>query len=251
MRSGDFISELEPILRECGLRADAGLIVWLDYTNPAKIGEQLREFEALLDKLREGDIVRVTVNAHPHAFLEEATAAGSPLLAEEKRAKQFQKLKDRLGDLLPSWANAESMTAETLPRVLAEAFAAAALKAFPIGVANLFVPLSLVRYADGQQMLSITGTIVGRSREADMLARLDTKSWPFFSENWTQIHQLVVPILTVRERMFLERGITSKPAAELIEELGFDSASDIKIEEFLDSYKNYYRFYPTLLPADI
>jgi hypothetical protein len=84
-----------------------------------------------------------------------------------------------------------------------------------------------------------------------MLARLDTKSWPFFSENWTTIHQLVVPILTVRERMFLERGITSKPADELIKELGFESASDIKIEEFPESYRNYYRFYPTLLSAEI
>jgi hypothetical protein len=238
-------------LRACGLATEAGLIVWLDYTTPAKIGEQIREFEALLDRLREGDVVRVTVNAHPHAFLEEAPSDSSPLLAEEKRVKQFQKIRDRIGDYLPSWANADSMTAEALPRVLAESFAAAALKSLPIAGANVFVPLSLVRYADGQQMLSITGTIVARSREADMLARLDTKSWPFFSESWTQIHQLVVPVLTMRERMFLERGITSKPAAELIRELGFESASDIKIEDFLESYKNYYRFYPTLLSAEI
>jgi hypothetical protein len=33
------------------------------FTDPSKLGEQVREFESLLDKLRPGDVVRVTVNA--------------------------------------------------------------------------------------------------------------------------------------------------------------------------------------------
>ena len=37
--------------------------------------------------------------------------------------------------------------------------------AFPPGGELEFLPLSLVRYADGQQMLSITGTVV---RTADL-----------------------------------------------------------------------------------
>jgi hypothetical protein len=50
---------------------------------------------------------------------------------------------------------------------------------------------------------------------------------------------------------FLERGVVNRSAAELKAELGFTSASEIDIEEFLRSYKGYYRFYPTLLPAEL
>ena len=100
-------------------------------------------------------------------------------------------------------------------------------------------------------MLSFTGALVDRRDEGTMLERMDLRGWPFASMDWTTIHQLVVPHLTVRERLFLERGITSRTAAELIAELGFESASEVKIEDFLKNYINYYRFYPTLLSAEV
>jgi len=250
-KSGELIAELDSILTEYGLPADKGLIVWLDYTDPTKIGQQIREFEALLDRLRAGDVVRVTVNAHPRALLDEPTPDGKPLLVSEMRTKQFQKLKNRIGDFLPSWAGPDQMTAADLPRVLSECFAAAALKSLPVAGSNIFSPLSIIRYADGQQMLSFTGALVDRRDEGTMLERMDLRGWPFASMDWTTIHQLVVPHLTVRERLFLERGITSRTAAELIAELGFESASEVKIEDFLKNYINYYRFYPTLLSAEV
>jgi len=55
-------------------------------------------------------------------------------------------------------AEATMMTEELLPAVLSRAFGAAALEALPTSGANTVAPLSIVRYADGQQMLSLTGT---------------------------------------------------------------------------------------------
>ncbi len=69
-KSGDLISELDDILVECSFSISSGVIVWLDYTNPRQLGQQIREFEALLSKLRAGDLVRVTVNAQANALLE-------------------------------------------------------------------------------------------------------------------------------------------------------------------------------------
>ncbi len=115
----------------------------------------------------------------------------------------------------------------------------------------MFQPLSVVRYADGQQMLSITGVVANRGEEAQMRERLDLSKWPFASATWDTVHRLVVPALTVRERLFLERGIVGKAAAELISELGFKSASGVEMIDFLTSYKDYYRFYPSLLTAEI
>jgi hypothetical protein len=47
----------------------------------------------------------------------------------------------------------------------------------------------------------------------------------------------MVPDLTVRERLFLERGIVSKQPAELAVELGFKTAAGMKVEEFLENYR--------------
>lgn len=248
--SQELIAELDIVLEACNFADNSGLVVWLDFTEPSKIGEQIRQFEALLDKLRSGDVVRVTVNAHPHAIAE-LSAGDQRLRAEEKRKRQFEKLKGRIGDLLPSWAEAEHMTAADLPRVLAHAFGAAALRALPVSGQTIFSPLSIVRYADGQQMLTITGALVERNAEPKMLERIGIEAWPFASTNWTMIHHLVVPDLTVRERLVLERGISTKTASQLIAELGFDMASGLSLTEFLETYKKYYRFYPSLLSAEV
>lgn len=250
-KSDDLISNLDSVLAKCSFSDPAGLIVWLDYTDPRQIGQQVREFETLLDKLRAGDLVRVTVNAQPNALVDPQALGESPLLASDKKQKQFQKLKDRIGDFLPAETSLDDMTAEGLPLAISKSFGAAALKALPISGNNIFCPLSIIRYADGQQMLSITGTVITRGDKDAMLERLDLKSWPFASMDWSIVHRLLVPILTVRERLFLERGILGKAAEELVSELGFAMASEIRLDEFLANYKDYYRFYPTLLPAEI
>ena len=247
--SGQVVDQFDHILDECGFGDPAGVIVWLDYTNPKKLGEQIREFQALLDRLSAGDVVRITVNAHPHELIDGPSEKA--MKGEEKRAKQFAALQGRIKEFMPSRATADHMTAEELPRVIAESFAAAALKALPVSSAFTFRPLSLVRYADGVQMLSITGAVAKRADEGEMLARLGLEAWPFASDTWSSIHKLVVPDLTIRERLFLEREVVSKTPAEIVDALGFDAASGIAISDFIDTYKNYYRFYPTLLAADL
>lgn len=250
-KSGELISELDTILNDALFPEPEGIIVWLDYTSPKQLGNQIREFEALLNKLRAGDLVRVTVNAHPAELLDPPAPGASPLQATEKQEKQFNKLRKLIGDFLSSDIKPESMTQEGLPMAISKAFGAAALKALPTSGKNVFCPLSIVRYADGQQMLSITGSIVARADRDVFLERIDLQSWPFGSTEWTKVHRLLVPALTIRERLFLEKGIMSKSPASLVSELGFNAASDIKMNEFLESYKDYYRFYPTLLSAEI
>jgi hypothetical protein len=251
MKSGDLIERFDKVLDDCSYSGPAGVIVWLDYTDPKQLGFQIREYQSLLTKLGPGDIVRVTVNAHPRA-LSEATPPGSPQpLASERKEKQFRSLKSTINEFLPSQASAADMTAENLPVVISKAFGAATQKVLPATSPYTFCPLSIIRYADGDQMLSITGAIIQHDDKGDLLNKLDMASWPFSSVDWGTVHQLLVPPLTIRERLFLEKGITNKTPADLVSELGFETAADISIEQFLECYKRYYRFYPTLLPIEI
>lgn len=249
-KSAQIIERLDTILSDVGFQDADGVVFWLDYTEPKKIGSQIREFETLLDKLRPGDVVRVTVNAHPTSLTADKAADDKPVPLKEKQKQQFERLKTRIGDYLPSWATADAMTKDRLPSVLSQAFERAALKALPVGGDRVFTPLSIVRYADGLQMLSITGALVKRTDEAAMLDRIDIPNWPFASLNWSTIHRLVVPDLTLRERLLLERGVMDKSTSELISELGFDSADKVPLDEFLENYRKYYRFYPALLATE-
>lgn len=252
--AGETIDELHRILKDAGCTNDTGVIVWLDYTDPKQIGAQLREFQTLLDRLRVGDVVRVTVNAHPSELSEPEDRPGRgerPPTVEARQAKQFKRLQERIGEFLPSTTKPESLTMDGLPTVLAASFAAAALKALPVSGNTTFRPLSITRYRDGQQMLSITGAVVARGEEAQVAGRLGLEAWPFASETWTRIHNLVVPDLTVRERLFLEREVTSSSVGDIVKALGFGKAGDIEVADFLENYRHYYRFYPTLLATDL
>lgn len=247
--SGELIEDLESVLASHDCANATSVIVWLDYTDPKQIGSQIREFESLLNKLREGDFVRITINANPK-FLQDPNETGAVLITKAMQ-NQFDFIRESIGDYLPSTAKPECMTTEGLAILLSQAFGSAALKALPLSGRNVFIPLSVVRYADTTQMLSMSGAIVARDRVSQVRSRMGLEDWPFTSSDWSDVKNLVVPAITLRERLFLERSIMNKSDAEVEAELGFSYLGETNIKNFLESYKKYYRFYPTFLPAEI
>jgi hypothetical protein len=100
-------------------------------------------------------------------------------------------------------------------------------------------------------MLSITGMVCDKNSAASMMSRIGIDTWPFASEDWSTIHRLFVPALTLRERLHLERAVVRESNAVIMNELGFKITGKSSLDDVLSSYRNYYRFYPTLLTADV
>jgi len=249
-KSGELIEELDQILAEAECADAEGLIFWLDYTSPSQLGEQIREFQTLLDKLSAGDIVRVTVNAHLPTLGDAKAPDGTHRTADTLHELRFEKLKERIGDFLPSDAKASDMTPERLALLISQAFGKAAAIALPVTGADVFAPLSIVRYSDGQQMLSMTGMVVHRTKITEMRNRLDLSNWPFASPDWKTVHGLSVPDLTLRERLYLERVVATANYDGVAQVLGFSFGKDVEMTNFLQNYKDFYRFYPALLSAE-
>lgn len=250
-KSGELIDQLDQILDEAECADAEGLILWLDYTSPSQLGEQIREFRALLDKLRAGDIARITVNAHLPALGDARGPDGKQITTDQLRQNRFDKLNTRIGDYLPSDAKSSDMTPDGLPLLISRAFGKAAGEALPVTGATTFAPLSVVRYSDGQQMLSMTGMVIPRAQMTELRDRLGLTSWPFASDSWATVHSLKVPDLTLRERLFLERAAATVNYEEVSQDLGFIFVDDVDFVAFLQNYKDFYRFYPTLLTAEI
>ena len=170
--------------------------------------------------------------------------------ASHVRDRRLATLTDRIGDYLDVGVAAGDMTDDRLPPVLSHAFGQASLNAFPASSPLTFAPLSIVRYADGQQMLSMTGIVVPRADEAAMRDKIGLHDWRFGSHDWAQVHNLGVPDLTLRERLFLERSIGTMSVPEIKRKLGFDFGALDAGDEFQEDYQHYYRFYPNLLAAE-
>lgn len=202
-----------------------------------------------MDKLKEGDIVRVAVNAHLNLQVDSIAGSRNPT-KEEKQENIFHTIKSKMGEFLPSNVTVDDMTEAGLASVISRSFGSAAHKAFQSTGVNTFKPLSVTRYSDGTQMLSMTGMVVARAKIEEFDSKLQWSSWQFASKDWGTVHHLVVPNLTLRKRLFLKKGI-GRDAEDLIGELGFTEGSEIPLRDFLASYKNHYRFYPTLLAADV
>ncbi|MGY6555045.1 MAG: O-methyltransferase [Wenzhouxiangella sp.] len=250
-KSEDVVDRIDDILNEANAQDATGVIIWLDYTNPRALGEQIREFRTLLDKLAPDDIVRVTVNANPSSLGHAFRSDGSQLSRNELHEKRFAVIEQRIKEYLPSDASADDMDGDRLPLLLARAFGRAALEALPTSGSSTFTPLSIVTYADGQQMLSLTGAIVARDRREELLGKVSIGSWPFGATDWTTVHRLNVPDLTIRERLFLEQKIASFDPRTIADELGFDFGRQVPLGDFIEDYQKYYRFYPSLLAADV
>lgn len=249
LSSGDVVRDIEGVLNQASIVDHSGIIVWLDFTAPGRIGEQIREFHDLLDGLAENDIVRVTVNANVSSLGESTVDEdGRRIDAERLRKIRFDCLSERIQEYLPSDSVASTLTNAEYPRILAKSFGVAAAKAFPFTDRRVFEPISIVTYADGQQMLSITGVVLDRNERDRFYDRTDIKSWPFFVSDWKDLHRLVVPDLTYRERLFLEQQMMNPSESSVFDQMGFTLGFDPK--KFLQDYRKYYRFYPSLLAAD-
>lgn len=243
--SGDLISNFSAEMANLGFGGAPNVAVWLDYTAPAMLGTQIRELNQLLDIMQPTDVVRITVNSSASAIYKPTVKDGKLETPDIFQPIRLEKLAKRLDEYMPDSIKPEDMTDERLPRVIALAISKAVKGAFPASSDQVAIPLSLVRYTDGQQMLSCTLIVLDRSEVDAFKSKTKAENWPFYSSGWEDIHQLSIPDLTLRERMFINERIPRKSAAELCAELGFSLGGDeTEAEQHLAQYLKYYRFYP-------
>lgn len=248
--SGDLVADVDSALQASGIPDAEGYIVWLDYTAPKDLYVQLGEFQTLATQFKHRDIVRVTVNAEYGYWTGPTRVGGKPVPTEELQGKAFERLQAALGEYFPPGISAREMGPEAVALVISKAFGRAAGKAVPAVTGDVLEPLSITRYADGQQMLSMTAMRVRAGERAAMRSKLGLQEWPFASKDWSDVKYLAVADLTIRERLFLERN-ASKSSAAIESAVGFNFDAVTELPGFLDNFRKYYRHYPALTPVEL
>jgi hypothetical protein len=215
-------------------------IIWLDYVEPSKLRTQIEEFQQVILKLDVFDIVKITLNANPAAYKAAEIGASS----DEIQSSRIDKLKEILGeeDLFPSAdISSNMMTPAEFPHALTLILKYAANLALKGEKDICFQPLTGFSYADGQQMMTITGIILENEGIEDFLDKTGLKVWELINVNWSKPVSINIPDLTIRERLCIDQLLPNSTPEEIHEKLGFKF--DNKEKYSLDMLKTYIMFY--------
>jgi hypothetical protein len=254
---------------------ESGVIVWLDYAAAKKRGQQLSEFSTLVSKLRKFDVVKITLNASLKSLLavsDDLENEGKSLCELSVQEKGFRKLQKQLGDLLDGELTVADLTSAMLPVILADSVRRAAVAGNESDRSTFVEPLAVFLYNDGyHDMLTITSILLpydllSTSHPGDMdnearahavterfrsKTRLDT--WPFLASDWPDVHRILIPDLSVKERLKIHEDLRSNKGklTAVSKALPFrvgDDKEDLT-EEAVEMYAKFYRYYPNFLPV--
>lgn len=213
-------------------------IVWLDYTEPAKIGEQLAELEALVAKLQSGSVFKITVNAA-------AAALGNCSPEEDLQEYRVNRASRLLGDYGPAVISTEEVTSKYYPNLLLKAIEAAAKRGVIGRKGYVVVPLTCFSYSDGQTMLAVSGMVLRKSDEPNFLRDTRLDHWEFTAADWGDLREISVPAMSIKERIFVESMLPNSNSDEIEGAMGFHfSANRADSSRLLANFAKYYRMYP-------
>ncbi|MDN0113189.1 O-methyltransferase [Yersinia intermedia] len=218
-------------------------IIWLDFTEPAKINEQLGEIESLVNKLNPFDILKVTVNAHSETLGRD----NSTPYSTDPRAYRAGKLEEILGAYLPYPLTADNVSSKKYPVTLLHAVR----KAMKLGVSSRtdmsIEPVSAFIYADGQTMLTTTAVVLenDKAKIERFFKRTRLNVWPFLNREWLAPKNITVPSMSLKERLFIESQLPDASPNEIIKSMDFMlSDTEITTINQLKTFIEYQRAIP-------
>lgn len=225
-------------------------IFWLDFADANRTRQQIEEFQSLLGKMQAYDIVKLTLNANPNVLRDSNSTdeGGCRETSETRNEKRLSELRRRLDDFIPQDTTSQSMTKDALPSVLLRAVQYAANEAMKSKqlLKERFYPLTAFVYNDSQhQMLTVTGIILPKSEVKKFLGETGINKWNLASRSSTPYQKIMVPSLSAREKIFIDRLLPKATSKQIQKKLGFlFDKNNVKSIKIIDNYKLFYRYYP-------
>lgn len=232
--SGEFIDDY---------LSEGNAIFWLDYSDPREILSQLDEIRRLIAKLIPGDIVKITLNSNPDAFLGRPRWLSGIKRWKQKRAVNEFRLSEfekRLPEYFPEGTTLNMMEEGPYATVLCKAVEIALKKGLQGVPRKVFQPLALFIYADSKRspMLTATGILLEESEVVDFFTRTNIRSWKFAKLDWGAPLEIKVPQLSIRERLCIDSMLPEYSGETIYRMFDYIDRGE------LENYIRYYRHYP-------
>ena len=219
------------------------VILWLDYTAPKQITDQIERFARTLGEVAVGSILRITLNANPSSLgepdKEEVAVEIDELSADLGRKPTIQewrleRFKERMGALFPSGLKPKEMTFKNYGRSVLQALRLSVEKEVLSYKDRRVMWALATHYADGQPMVTATIIVAPQDEsEADKIVQ----DWEFRSTPDAP-HLLDMPSLSTAERLKMESNSDPRTI------LGFELPKSDMGEDPFEAFKKFYRIYP-------
>jgi hypothetical protein len=224
---------------------DERAVFWLDYTDlqPAWI----QEFQTLLDRVGDDSVVKITLRASLDDLPDDLLGRIPEFSADigELCDRYLVDFKAKYDAVLPPTITYGQLRRGLFPELLQDVLQIAAQRALPAGCGRTFQILHSCFYSDHTQMYSLTGVVCRDAAARDYRSRF--ASWRLRNLRWAKPKRIDVPILSVKERIFLERHLPAKSATGkgLRRSLGYNIDDGVPASHRqLQQYATFFRYYP-------
>ena len=236
----DFVNDFDTFTN---LYSEEAFIIWLDYAEAKARREQVIEYETLLNKLKDGDLVKITMNANPKTLGEIRSGENH----EDAQKRRVEVLREQLDDYLPETPRYTEMTNRGFVPILCSVIETASLKAVRSDPRSQPISLAAFVYQDGpHQILTVTVHRTPKKEVHSFRENLRSQGWEYLPSNWKAATRINAPNLTVTERVYIEKLLFSKDHETIHNELPFRfHENPEKSLEILEAYAAHYRRYPS------
>jgi len=240
-----------------GQMLESPCIVWLDYSEANRRGEQIDEFTNLISHLNPGDVARITLNANISSLYTKEPGDTQ----REVSKKRMEKYKDQMSDqTLPNISETMFLKNSDFARVLYYAIYVSTIKNRR-NSSTQFIPLMALTYRDAQhQMMTLTGIILENDENENdfySYACIDDKWNLYIGDylNWqtVKIHDINIPELTLKEKLLIDSLLPlSEPNSNgqllcCIENNYKLTLNKTEVENYLKYYRQYPGFRQVIL----
>ena len=221
---------LVDFLNDCEYR-DQKSIFWLDFTNLTF--SNFERFEFLLRNVAERSLVKISLRAHatdwsthPKDFVEE-----------------FRRI-------MPDPNSEPPLLIPRYTKLIQDMLQIVAQRALSSECPVTFQPITSFFYSDFSGMLTLTGIV--RSRQEEDKFRSEFEGWQFANLDWSEPKVIDVPLLSTKERLFLQEKLPCKEDAgkALFDALGYEleeKKGRTKLQ--FEQYAEFHRYYPYFIRA--
>ncbi|WP_270166950.1 O-methyltransferase [Paenibacillus sp. SYP-B4298] len=224
-------------------------IIWLDYAEPGMLREQITEYETLLSKLVEHDVIKITLNANPACLFDDRQLKeGQNLFSERLKSLEYH-----FGDHLPPDVKPDMMTRNPLAKIMFQALKHITDQAFPPVTSTTFKVLTSFAYSDSiHQMLTFTGIILKRDSVEEFVNNSGISQWEYYIADQDSPMIIELPELSIKERLAIDAMLPCDEANIIQQSLNFLLADNInKSRKKIESYMKYYRHYPQFFRVNV
>lgn len=206
-------------------------IIWLDYDSKISL-YMIDDIKIICDNARPGTILLLTIDAEPKRFDE-----GFPKNEIQRMDIRLENLKKEIHPHYPSDMKRPDMSKKNFPKILLKTVRERIRDCLSLIELDFFQIFNFI-YEDTSQMYTYGCIFENDSERISDTGIYDLK---YISNNDTFI-KVNLPILTPREKMYFDRLIPG--IAEKLDRFEMDSNK-------LQTYEEYYRYYPQYFEAFI